>query len=75
MSSYPVVGAAGYGSDVVAAAAMLDADQDRVNATVSRHWDELVLASTPTSRLLGLAGVAAPDGPATVPTSSPGVCP
>ena len=72
---YPVVGAAGYGSDVVAAAAMLDADQDRVIAAVSRHWDELVLASTPTSRLLGLAGVAAPDGPAMVPTSSPGACP
>ncbi len=51
------VGATGWGSDTLAADALLRADRAKVDQAISDHWDELVDASTPTSRFLELAGV------------------
>jgi len=69
------VGASGWGSDVVAAEALLGVDADRLDRTVRDHWDELVSVDTTTARFLELAGVAAPDPerPATIP-GDPGAC-
>lgn len=52
-----VAGAAGWGSDVIAAEMLMDADPDRVDRVIADHWSELIDPATPTSRLLELAGV------------------
>jgi hypothetical protein len=53
-----VAGAAGWGSDLVAAEALMDADPVQVDQVVAAHWDELVDTTTPTTRFLELADVA-----------------
>ena len=72
---HSVIGASGYGSDIVVAQRLVAQDRDDIAAVVSEHWDELVRASTPTSRLLELTGTSAPEGPSSVTTSAPGACP
>jgi hypothetical protein len=69
-----VAGASGWGTDVVAADALLRADRSRVDAAIEQHWDELVDPSTGTERFLELAGVApaAIAGPLT--TDGPNAC-
>jgi hypothetical protein len=65
-----VTGASGWGSDVLAADALMDADRATVDRVIRTHWYELVDPTTPTSRLLELAGidpsVARADAPGTL---------
>jgi len=66
-----VVGASGWGSDVLAAKALLVADRSKVDEAISENWTELVDPATSTERFLQLAGVAA-GGPARLATSMAG---
>jgi hypothetical protein len=52
-----VAGATGWGSDVLAAQALMGSDRGAVDRVIRTHWDELVDPTTPTSRLLELAGI------------------
>ncbi len=71
-----VVGASGRGRDVLAAAALLDADRGTVDRAIETHWDELVDPTTPTTRLLSLAGLADPPKTAEqTDVSEPTACP
>lgn len=54
-----VAGASGWGSDMLAADALVHADRATVDRVIATHWDELVDPATPTSRLLELSGVEA----------------
>jgi hypothetical protein len=74
-SSIAIAGASGWGSDVLPAVALADADRDVVDAVIADHWDELVDPSTTTARFLELAGVDAPTpaGPPTT-TDDPHAC-
>ena len=56
-----VVGAAGTGADVLAAAQLVRAERDQVAAAVGQHWDELTDPATPASRIFELAGLSPPD--------------
>ena len=53
-----VAGASGWGSDLLAAKALLDADRAAVDRVIATHWGELVDPATPTTRFLELAGIA-----------------
>jgi hypothetical protein len=66
-----VAGASGWGSDILAAEALADADRTAVDRAIATHWDELTDPATPTSRLLELAGIDASaelDGASTART-------
>jgi hypothetical protein len=52
-----VAGASGWGTDVLAADALLSADRSRVDAVIAAHWDELIDPTTPTTRFVELAGL------------------
>ncbi|MEZ5380747.1 MAG: hypothetical protein R2754_03005 [Microthrixaceae bacterium] len=52
-----VAGATGWGSDLVAAELLMDADRARVDRAIEAHWAELTDPATPTSRLTELVGI------------------
>lgn len=70
------IGASGYGSDLLVAVAILDADQRTVDRVVRTHWAELTDPTTPTERFAALVGVRpTPTArPITSPTD-PHACP
>ncbi|HKY14202.1 MAG TPA: hypothetical protein VJM33_04715 [Microthrixaceae bacterium] len=72
-----VVGASGWGSDVLAAEVIASADRSTVDAVIAAHWDELVDPATPTSRFLELTGPGPPSGSIAPITSGddPRACP
>ncbi len=69
------LGATGWGSDVLAAQTLADADRATVDAVIADHWMELVDAATPTTRFLELVGVSV-SGPKgrTMSTADPSAC-
>lgn len=65
-----VVGAAGSGADILDAQRLVEADRAEVAAVVDEHWEELTDPSTPSRRLLELAGLAPADASGPVPVES-----
>jgi hypothetical protein len=74
-----VAGASGWGSDVLAAAALMDLDGSGLDRVVAANWDELVDPATPTARLFELTGAEVPDevhtSPARTELTDPVACP
>jgi hypothetical protein len=64
-----VVGAAGTGADVLAAHRLAQSDRAEIIAVVAQNWDEVTDPTTPSSRLLELAGLSLPEHTALAPAA------
>ncbi len=70
-----VAGASGWGTDVLAAAALLDTDRSGLDTLIAARWDELVDATTTTDQFLEWAGVKPIPGIGPSTLDDPHSCP
>lgn len=71
-----VAGASGWGSDLLAAEALLGADQDALDALIESRWDDLVDPSTTSTEFLTWVAVEpAPGTRPALPMDDPRSCP
>lgn len=70
-----VAGASGWGTDVLAAVALLDVDRSTLDTLIATHWDKLVDPSTTTDQFLEWAGIQPVGGArSSLPPDDPRSC-
>lgn len=71
-----VAGASGWGTDMLAAVALLDVDRGQLDTLIAARWDELVDPTTTTDQFLEWAGMQpVPGARSSLPLDDPRSCP